>query len=1261
MKRKTIFNGTIISIIIIFLSASIIPSISGYTNKICKDNISNETNIFEQNEIEDWSKEDRDIIKESVIPSTDSYMHLQYKFSFSEPKLQEISLQKHKYTKVTINGAINVGKKAGVPTIPVSFARLLIPAGRTISNINVFGQLVDIKTGNRNLKEKPLVPYQNQVPINKLLENNPENFDLAFDASLYSSNRQYPSISFEDIGVGYCRGYAILCIALYPVQYIPITGKLSYYPKMTITLDLEESEFNNPFYRGIQEDEEWVKTLVDNPEITDSYTHSAFVPITYDGGLCDPSDNYDYVIITTTDGGLDHWETTPSIPYNWTSLMDKHEVEDYLSCTLVTKQEITACPDYMNPNSVYNGAAARIREFCRDAYLDWGTEYIFIGGDDEWITSRKMSYEDEIWIDSDIYWNHLDGTFNDDEDIHWGEEGDSGFDLYSEMYIGRITCDEPQDVSNWMKKSFYYTDSNYIDYLDNAAFYGGNSGWLCEGDDFIDFGAIKGTNNWIGPNPGDHGEYPSWLGFLYGFETWNAQNPYNAYNLSVKWTAEPPNPGWNGGSDSVAINGLRDDINNDNCTLISGVAHANKEHSLDVNYSTWENEYHNTKPFFIHDFGCHCGDMDAADDGVLHSMLFHSDTELAFACVYNTMKGWGSWADTNSSSALQQKLFWDYLFDTTNNSHSTFNWQLGKAMAFSKDEMAPTINWRHSNAPGAWRAVIQGCLLFGDPAQRLKPLNGPEHNIGIEKIQVSSHEPADTDIWVNITLYNNGKHNETNVEVRFFRNDIEENTTVIPQLEKNKVVKIGWLYHTPSLGWETYRINVTLIPGENNTNDNEISKEVIYGPDIAVSTIQAPSYIGLGYPQIVKGYIENLGVTDETITIQFYTNSILNNSTMIFLTSREGTWVSFIWDGMNLGVGTYPVMIHAFPVLNETHYHNQNKSQNVIVRVPLIYYVDDVYGNDGPDNPPEDFNSIQEAIDNALPADTIYVYNGTYYETVELNESYFLIGEDQVTTIIDAQCNGNVIHIMADYVTISGFTLQNTSGHMDCIRMESSRNTIVDNTFRQLFHDYGHDAIHGACSNYNIISWNTFEHFNRGSGISLSRSSYNVISENIFSNNKRGIYLYYCNDNMIYHNSFLNNSLSHAWDYRGTNIWDHHDSMGNYWDDYNECYPDATNNGIIWDTPYVIPGGGCIDRFPLVHPYQLNPLCGDMNMDDFIDISDLLWLVDYIFVSGPAPVPDLCVADISGDGAVDISDLVWLVDYMFLSGPAPVEGCCGGI
>jgi hypothetical protein len=241
-------------------------------------------------------------------------------------------------------------------------------------------------------------------------------------------------------------------------------------------------------------------------------------------------------------------------------------------------------------------------------------------------------------------------------------------------------------------------------------------GWNCQGDDFVDYCAIKGTDDWLGPNPSSDGPFPTWAGFQYGFETWNSENIGNEYNLDEKWTEEPPNPGWNPGGES----GFREAINNDRITLISGVAHATATMSLDVYDDEWETMYTNTKPFFIHDFGCHCGDMDAADDGVLHSMLFHSDTELAFGCVYNTCYGWGNFDSTNSSSAFQAKEFWSYFFDMENKSEDFMNWQFGKAHAFSKDRMAPTINWSPSQAPGSWRAIIEGCLLFGDPAQRLK-------------------------------------------------------------------------------------------------------------------------------------------------------------------------------------------------------------------------------------------------------------------------------------------------------------------------------------------------------------------------------------------------------------------------------------------------------------------------------------------------------------------------------------------------------------
>lgn len=641
---------------------------------------------------------------------------LSYSFDFIGPDFQTIRADGSGYTLLQMPGCMAVGKQAGAPMLPVKSVKLLLPAMTTVMGVTVTGAAVELAS-----IEDPVYPYQNPVPIGF----KPEEF--RFNTALYASDSLYPSGIHNGYHIGYSHGYAILDITLNPVQYLSNEGRLFYYPEITVTMDLEGTGYVNPFFRNNPDDKTWVEKLVYNPEMAESYT-SNLPTFEYPGGLCDPSDNYDYVIITTTQNGLDYWPTGGSTPYNWESLMAKHEQDDGLTCTLVTIQDINACHDYYNSDPLFNDTTAHIREFCKDAYEDWGTRYIFVGGDDEeWmIPARHMKYEYEANVDSDIYWSNLDRTFNDDHDTQWGEEGDTGFDLYSEFFIGRITCDTPQDVSNWMTKSFYYANnSNDKDYFDNAAFYGGDTTWNCQGDDCIDYSAIKGTSNWLGPNPGAHGQYPGWLEFNYGFETWNEVNPGNEYNLSVKWTAEPPNPGWQGGSESVAIAGLKNAINNDQVTLISGIAHANAQMSLDVYMSSWEANYHNTKPFFIHDYGCHCGDMDAEADGVLGVMLFHSDTELAFGCIYNTCYGWGSFDDTNSSSSLQQKLFWDYLFDIANNSGSTMNWQLGKAMAYSKDMMAPTINWTYSGAPGSWRGIIQGCLLFGDPAQRVKTMTRP--------------------------------------------------------------------------------------------------------------------------------------------------------------------------------------------------------------------------------------------------------------------------------------------------------------------------------------------------------------------------------------------------------------------------------------------------------------------------------------------------------------------------------------------------------
>ncbi len=74
-----------------------------------------------------------------------------------------------------------------------------------------------------------------------------------------------------------------------------------------------------------------------------------------------------------------------------------------------------------------------------------------------------------------------------------------------------------------------------------------------------------------------------------------------------------------------------------------------------------------------------------------------------------------------------------------------------------------------------------------------------------------------------------------------------------------------------------------------------------------------------------------------------------------------------------------------------------------------------------------------------------------------------------------------------------------------------------------------------------------------------------------------------------------------------------------------------------------------------------NPDCcntpGDANDDGDVNIGDAVYLINYIFKSGPEP-PCLNEGDPNNDEAINIGDAVYLINYIFKSGPAPV---CGNV
>jgi parallel beta-helix repeat protein len=154
----------------------------------------------------------------------------------------------------------------------------------------------------------------------------------------------------------------------------------------------------------------------------------------------------------------------------------------------------------------------------------------------------------------------------------------------------------------------------------------------------------------------------------------------------------------------------------------------------------------------------------------------------------------------------------------------------------------------------------------------------------------------------------------------------------------------------------------------------------------------------------------------------------------------------------------------------------------------------------------------------------------------------------------------------------------NLTRNYDGIRLyESSNNSIVENIVAN--NQYG---IFLAFSSNNSLLKNNVT-ANDGNGISLLWSSNeNRIAENLVIANKwHGLHLNESSNNIIYHNSFMDNSQQVDLN-NSVNVWDvDYPSGGNYWSDYNGT--DA-NHDSIGDAPYIIDGNNT-DHYPLMTQY----------------------------------------------------------------------------
>jgi len=73
----------------------------------------------------------------------------------------------------------------------------------------------------------------------------------------------------------------------------------------------------------------------------------------------------------------------------------------------------------------------------------------------------------------------------------------------------------------------------------------------------------------------------------------------------------------------------------------------------------------------------------------------------------------------------------------------------------------------------------------------------------------------------------------------------------------------------------------------------------------------------------------------------------------------------------------------------------------------------------------------------------------------------------------------------------------------------------------------------------------------------------------------------------------------------------------------------------------------------IVGPY----VCGDANDDAGVNVGDVIYLIAFVFKSGPPPFP-MVTGDANCDDAVNVADAVYILNYVFKGGSPPSDVCC---
>ena len=558
------------------------------------------------------------------------------------------------YDVVSVEGCELFGEP-GEPLLPTKAVYVSLPPGFELAGVRI--------SENNQIRvpgEFDIAPAQPVRPVSQ-----PDLYGFVPpEPSAYSLSMAQPVEQLVSTGEGSLRGFRVLGLIVYPVQYVAAEKKLLLSTQMTIEVNGEQiplslETFPESTMAGDIAARSLVGSLVENP---DCVTQEPTATPLYWRDKCD-------ILIITQVYFVSSFE----------DLRDWYYRKGYRT-EIITIDTI---------ESEYHGRdlPVKIRNCIKDYYINQGLGWVILGGDAREVPTRRgyafvvgEEYDLEDYQQCDFYYSDLNGSWNADSDEYWGEYIEDDIDMYPDVFVGRVPASSLTNARLLVDKILTYEgigiEAIPTDYLTRALF------WACKLDD---------RPTWGGDAKDSITEATIFPGY------WTYKTCYDRDGTSGKdRILDAMDEGY------AIVNNCGHSTYNAASALYD-VPRDDKEYIMRNDMTKVRNE---PRYSVLYSIGCMFGALDS--DSLAERFMLASKGG-GVATVANSRYGWySSGSAGNGPSDRMDREFFNALFKGR-------NYNVGEALAESKVHYIAYSKRSKRGWYGCFRWITYGMNLFGSP------------------------------------------------------------------------------------------------------------------------------------------------------------------------------------------------------------------------------------------------------------------------------------------------------------------------------------------------------------------------------------------------------------------------------------------------------------------------------------------------------------------------------------------------------------------